>query len=163
MNYFLDTEFYERGPEHPIELISIGLVCEDGSIYYAENNGVDLDNLSPWLKENVVPSLKGPKKSCSTIMKDVLEFMPPAAKPKVWGYYADYDWVVFCQLFGAMIGLPRGYPMFCRDLMQLAEDLEVDKKHWPKQVGTEHHAGHDARWNSELYNFLMQEGEKRLA
>ena len=33
-----------------------------------------------------------------------------------YGYYSDYDWVVFCWLFGRMIDLPKGFPMFAFDL-----------------------------------------------
>lgn len=43
-------------------------------------------------------------------------------KPVFYGYYADYDWVVFCWLFGKMIDLPKGFPMYCRDLKQMLED-----------------------------------------
>ena len=39
-----------------------------------------------------------------------------------YAYYADYDWVVFCQLFGTMMQLPEGFPMYCIDLKQ-----ELDK------------------------------------
>ena len=35
-----------------------------------------------------------------------------------YAYYADYDWVAFCWLFGKMIDLPKGFPMYCRDLKQ---------------------------------------------
>lgn len=40
-----------------------------------------------------------------------------------YGYYSDYDWVVFCWLFGRMIDLPKGFPIYCIDLKQ-----ELDKK-----------------------------------
>lgn len=42
--------------------------------------------------------------------------------PEFYAYYADYDWVVFCQLFGTMMQLPKGLPMYCIDLKQ-----ELDK------------------------------------
>ena len=41
-------------------------------------------------------------------------------KPVFYAYYADYDWVVFCWLFGRMIDLPKGFPMYCNDLQQIA-------------------------------------------
>ena len=40
-------------------------------------------------------------------------------------YYADYDWVALCQLYGRMLDLPGRWPMFCRDLKQLS----CDKNH----------------------------------
>lgn len=70
-----------------------------------------------------------------------------------WGYYADYDWVVFCQLFGRMIDLPRGFPMYCRDIKQLCDDL--GNPPLPKQEKGEHNALEDARWNKMVYQKLI--------
>ena len=39
-----------------------------------------------------------------------------------YAYYADYDWVVFCWVFGKMIDLPEGFPMYCRDLKQMIDE-----------------------------------------
>lgn len=44
--------------------------------------------------------------------------------PKFYGYYSDYDWVVFCQLFGQMMDLPTGFPMYCRDLQFMKDQLQ---------------------------------------
>lgn len=104
-------------------------------------------------------------------------------KPVFYGYYADYDWVVFCWLFGKMIDLPTSFPMFCIDLKQMFDEkldnlkfstrlrlgilggfkgelplktkIDIVKKHrdYPKQEN-EHSAIDDARWNKELYNFI---------
>ena len=96
-------------------------------------------------------------------------------KPQFYAYYADYDWVVFCWLFGKMIDLPSGFPMYCIDLKQEVDnyisktwkDVEMStwghggitlnklKQHpnYPKQTN-EHNALADARWNKELYEFL---------
>lgn len=43
-------------------------------------------------------------------------------KPKFYAYYADYDWVAFCWLFGKMIDLPKGFPMYCIDLKQMLDE-----------------------------------------
>jgi hypothetical protein len=74
-------------------------------------------------------------------------------KPEFWAYYADYDWVVFCQLFGRMIDLPKGWPMYCRDIKQLADSLRNPAL--PVQEGNEHDALQDARWNYEAWKFLQ--------
>ena len=74
-------------------------------------------------------------------------------KPEFWAYYADYDWVVLCQLFGTMMGLPKHFPKFCCDLNQLSVD--VGSPEHPKQEIGEHNALADARWNRDLYGFLM--------
>lgn len=43
-------------------------------------------------------------------------------EPEFYGYFADYDWVCFCWLFGKMINLPEGFPMYCRDLKQIMDE-----------------------------------------
>ncbi|MFV8141996.1 3'-5' exoribonuclease domain-containing protein [Mycolicibacterium senegalense] len=52
-----DTEFLEDG--RTIELISIGIVCEDGREYYAVNADCDFERVRrrDWLWANVVPHL----------------------------------------------------------------------------------------------------------
>jgi hypothetical protein len=85
---------------------------------------------------------------------------PESQKPEFWGYYADYDWVVFCQLFGTMIDLPKRFPMYCRDIKQWCDSLGNPKL--PKQESTEHNALEDARWNAKAWGFLAQY-EKGLA
>ena len=36
----------------------------------------------------------------------------PSSKPVIYSYFASYDWVAFAQLFGRMIDLPEGMPMY---------------------------------------------------
>lgn len=110
------------------------------------------------------------------------------AQPEFYAYYADYDWVAFCWLFGKMMNLPKGFPMYCRDLKQLLDEyvrdqmamysdhvlqsnyeppisfdnyLKYIKGHpeYPKQYN-EHHALADAQWNLNLYQFLTRNGLK---
>jgi hypothetical protein len=86
----------------------------------------------------------------------VEEFCDPSrfGKPEFWGFYADYDWVVLCQLFGAMVDLPKGWPMYCRDLKQWADEL--GNPALPEQGKGEHHALADAKWNRQAWEFLAQ-------
>jgi hypothetical protein len=39
-----------------------------------------------------------------------------ANPPEFYGYYSDYDHVALSWLFGRMIDLPNGFPMYTRDL-----------------------------------------------
>lgn len=169
MNYYLDTEFYEQGHLRPIELISIALVAEDGREFYAENADVDLNSLSDWLKTNVVPHLSraNPDKNRTpTIIEphaklgqEVLKFLDKDVKPIFYGYFADYDWVVFCQLFGAMIHLPPTFPYFCRDLKQMMAERGMSKPKLDalqKAAGPEHHALSDARVMKGYHKAVMQ-------
>jgi hypothetical protein len=149
MRIWFDTEFYEDG--FTIELISIGVVSEDGRTYYAETPGAErLASKSEWLKQNVLPHLTHQQKYREYIAHDLIAFM--GEKPEIWAYYADYDWVALCQLFGTMLDLPKGWPMYCRDVKQLCDSLGNPKL--PKQNTTEHHALADAKWTREAWLFL---------
>jgi hypothetical protein len=204
MKYFIDTEFIEGfykpfmgKRRHFIDLISIGIVAEDGRKYYAISNEWNYKDASDWVKENVIHKLplrlrkreglsefnrrcklgldyKGEwfdGKSNAQIAGEIFQFVV-GQRPEFYGYYADYDWVLFCSLFGKMIDLPQGFPMYCRDLKQMAdawvekhiagtsltfkEGLEQLKAHpdYPKN-DKEHNALEDAKWNHQLYQFLQ--------
>ena len=253
MKYFIDTEFLEgtqkglfKETKPTIDLISIGIKCEDGREYYAVSNEFNtkeawdrfqyesmelspikcrqsrlsrtiakmtIENLVPkkvyWLRDNVCKNIFNNSiysnytdintfsefrslvhhlgKSNEQIAKDIIEFtrdvnVNNGSNPEFYGYYADYDWVVFCWLFGKMIDLPKEFPMYCIDLKQILDAKQISynvfrekyKRHelslnelphestrekieflpdYPKQTN-EHNALADARWNYELYKFL---------
>lgn len=161
MKIFFDTEFIEDGKT--IEMLSIGLVREDGATYYAEvYDSIHLwETADPWVKENVIAHLKSNNtsdyvpelKTKEEIANDIVDFV--GESPEFWAYFADYDWVVLCQLFGRMIDLPKGWPMFCMDLKQLAVSKGImDSSELPAQTGTEHHALEDAMWNKIAFEYL---------
>lgn len=262
MNYYLDTEFleYKKQPKvlglkvgkpiDTIELISIGIVAEDGREYYAICNEFDVEAAwdNEWLRENVLlpiifelcckdspgtfdfgnynnwighherPEIGGHKKlykifrallnkygkSRKQISEEIKEFVrdyklddigetidfksltrydssygdgtnntwieeyKDGTKKEFTGtsrsrgeihfyaYYADYDWVVFCWLFGRMIDLPKGFPMYCRDLKQLADETweRTGKNTRYKKNENAHNALVDAKWNKELHEFI---------
>lgn len=201
MKYFIDTEFIEGFHKpllgkrrHFIDLISIGIVCEDGREYYAVSNEYRYSDADEWVKKNVIltaykSSVSGDArnqfdatdfhhhfgKSNSQIASDITNFIYnteyPMAEtavqkafvrigqisPVFYGYYADYDWVLFCSLFGRMIDLPKGFPMYCRDLKQMMDekglDAEWKRGNCPDPEG-EHNALVDAKFNRELYNLI---------
>src|SRR4051812_2231864 len=55
MRYFLDTEFIENGIT--IDLLSIGVVAEDGRQLYLCNQDAKLNNADEWVIWNVYPHL----------------------------------------------------------------------------------------------------------
>jgi hypothetical protein len=185
---------------HFIDLISIGIFAEDGREYYAISNDFDLkaawNNL--WLREYVlrpiyvehwaeghtpnpfsrssfqdfIMDMECISKPNEQIAQEIKAFVNHGVgKPEFYGYYADYDWVVFCSLFGRMIDLPEGFPMYCRDLKQMldekAEHYSIDiprsmlldmiksRPDYPKN-SNEHNALADARWNYDLYQFILK-------
>lgn len=154
MRYFFDTEFIEDG--RTIDLISIGVVAQDGREFYAVSQEAQLHRANEWVRTNVLPRLPrygdGVWMPRSTIAAAVKAFVTTEPKPEIWAYYADYDWVALCQLFGTMMDLPKGWPLFCRDLKQLSVD--VGSPDHPAHA-VEHDALADARWNRAMYDFLM--------
>lgn len=237
MKYFIDTEFIEgftsgkfNKKRHFIDLISIGIVCEDGRKYYAISDEFNPNDADKWVKDNVISKLE-PKdswqklngiesriyKSNKQIAQYIVDFINPNIKdliytftrrdcwleqyykkefeyikthnttipdhyfksgvkgdeyeknreliynrPEFYAYYADYDWVVFCSLFGRMIDLPKGFPMYCKDLKQILDERQEkltninikEQISYPKQKD-EHNALKDAEWNFELYKHLQ--------
>ena len=258
MKYFYDTEFIEGtkktwwGKTTPptIDLISIGIVDEDGREYYSISKEFDLDyawdkwdgeyheqstfekshglslRKKYWIRENVLRPIfnelferatninsvgitmtkKRLKflisrygKSRKTIAKEVKNFCYSYKAVKdgggqitsgsfipnkqveieLYGYYSSCDHVVLSWLFGRMIDLPKGFPMYTIDLKQTLDELAEDEiksfcyatgnhtvltkeealniiksKHdYPKQ-SNEHNALDDAIFVKNLYHFL---------
>jgi hypothetical protein len=176
MKIWYDTEFIEDGKT--IDLISIGMVAEDGRQYYAQLIEADHDKASPWVKENVIEKLLPcpnshngasgkfwhdhscnhldcPWRSRHEVKRELLNFVG-RDKPEFWAYYADYDHVALCQLFGTMMSLPTGWPKYTRDVKQLCDSLGNPKL--PEQDQGEHHALADAIWTKQAYEFLLEVG-----
>lgn len=177
MKIFYDLEFLERGPELPIRPVSIGLVRDDGEELYLINRDMPLSLVanSPFLQLNVLPHL--PIKMnfgagaivewdgehddihlvhpIDVIADRVKEFILEGydveeyGKPQLWAYYGAYDHVVLCQLFGTMVDLPPGIPMFTNDLMQ--EWGRLGQPPILPSQANEHRAVDDARWNAEAF------------
>lgn len=159
MRYWFDTEFIEDGKT--IDLLSIGMVCEDGRELYLENSDADWSKASDWVHENVLPKLAGPREPGTWlprkhIAEDILNFIGDD-KPEFWAYYADYDWVVFCQLFGRMIDLPEGWPKFCMDLKQLIKS-KGDPKVMKMSDDAAHNALSDALWCKIIWHDMQSIG-----
>lgn len=150
MRYFFDTEFIEHSGV--IDLISIGIVREDGREFYAESSEVDWSKADPWIDENVVPHLKGNGSSRAEIAAQMVAFVGNDTSPQFVAYYGAYDWVALCSCFGRMIDLPSSWPKFIIDIKQIAVSLGDPKL--PADPENEHDALADARWNQEAYDFL---------
>ncbi len=165
MKVYYDTEFLEDG--RTIELISIGMVAEDGRELYFVNRDAPWRRIKKheWLMANVVPSLPRPHGDWRNHMPRSwpIDFHNPAVRPKpeiavavreflladpfdeleLWGWYSAYDHVVLAQLFGRMIDLPSGVPMWTNDLRQ--EVARLGDPPMPEQTSGLHNALEDAR------------------
>ena len=90
-----------------------------------------------------------------SLYQDLSDLDHPVPLPQFYAYYADYDWVVLCQLFGSMMDLPPRFPMYCIDLKQQADIMGVDlSKEVPQE--NEHISLDDARWVKKGYEYLRE-------
>ncbi len=78
VRYFYDCEFVEDG--RTIDLISIGVVCEDGREYYAVSAEFDPSRAGAWVRRHVLPHLPRPA-------DPAWRSMPPAAIPADDAYF----------------------------------------------------------------------------
>lgn len=171
MKYFYDCEFLEDGKT--IELISIGIAAEDGREFYAVSEEIgegyalyDRIRGHKWLMDNVVPNLPlarpvrntfgGRPSFClddasNTVMprrmirNGVRDFiLSDDGEVELWADFGAYDHVALAQLFGPMIKLPPGMPMFTHEFAQAwrAAGQPVLPVQDPAQV---HNALEDAR------------------
>lgn len=177
MLYFFDTEFIESAERKTIDLISIGIVAEDGRTYYAVSTDFNPSLASEWVKENVLsklpahpksitnPSEESPRrvdeskkwKSLAKIKDEILEFVIPDENGvEFWAAWAAYDWVAFCWIFGTMMDLPENYPYYCNDVIQWMHQLRLERSFLPPSPIDEHNALADAQWVKDVYYVLKQ-------
>lgn len=162
MRYFYDTEFIEDGST--IDLISIGIVAEDGREYYAESVDAPWDRIAKhdWLMANVVPQLgrESMRKRRNQIRDEVAEFLNPRHKndhTELWAWFGAYDHVCLAQLFGTMMDLPKHVPMWTNDLRQEVHRLGVRKM--PAQPAGLHNALADAKHLKERFEYVAELAE----
>jgi len=102
------------------------------------------------VRDNVLDKLPSPAdtawRSNERIRTDLLAFLvEPGEKIELWAWYAGYDHVALCQLWGPMTALPREIPRFSHELRQRWEDL--DRPVLPVAPPDQHDALADARHN----------------
>lgn len=164
MRYFYDTEFIEDGVT--IDLVSVGVVAEDGREFYAISTEFDASKAGPWVRRHVLPQL--PRSTDPAWMdrrrlrEELLRFLTSAGdgrngqpeRPELWAWVGAYDHVAVAQLWGDMTGLPQQLPRFTRELRQLWEF--AGRPALPQQPAGAHDALVDARFNAVKYQICMQ-------
>lgn len=155
MRYFYDTEFIEDG--RTIDLISIGIVCEDGRTYYAVSEDHNPSRAGQWVKDNVLAKLPPRSdeswRSRMEIADDVRRFIGKGAE--MWADYGAYDHVVLCQLWGTMMDLPGHVPMFTHEFRQAWEEAGCPEL--PPEPGDAHDALADAQHLAACFRLLVRE------
>ncbi len=213
--FYIDTEFIEGFHKplfgkrrHFIDLISIGIVCENGAEYSAISSEYNYKDASDWVKENVIERLyiatvdgfrrqfsfesnfhKHYGKPNKQIAQEISEFIYKQSnykatlpvKIEIVGYFSGFDYVLFSSIFGTMMDLPLGFPMYFIDLKQTLDEkvefifnritagiipiisnaherkldfIRINDHSYPKQ-NNEHLAIDDAKWNRTLDTYLQ--------
>lgn len=152
MKLFFDTEF--TGLHRYTTLISIGIVTENNKRFYAEFNDYDKCQVNDWLENNVIKKLylaktllrPGEQDVEATIqynqkdhlvevlgsqkdIKDALvEWLSDigASQYEMWSDCLAYDWVLFCQLFGGALSVPKNIYYIPFDICTLMKMKGVD-------------------------------------
>ena len=142
MKVFFDTEF--TGLVQGTTLVSFGAVTEKGDNFYATLCDYDRSLVDDWLKENVLSNLKpivddknfgmvieherGLRNERYTdITRDELKehleewLLSFNAPIEMWGDCCAYDWVLFCDLWGTAIDVPKIISYIPRDLCTLLQ------------------------------------------
>ncbi|MHB8340197.1 MAG: polyadenylate-specific 3'-exoribonuclease AS [Mycobacteriales bacterium] len=153
--FFYDTEFIEDG--RTIDLVSIGVVREDGAEFYAISTEFDPAPAVAWVRDNVLAQLPSPGsplwRSREVIRAGLLAFLTELpGEVELWAWFGGYDHVALVQLFGSMTALPERLPRFTRDLRQLWE--EVGCPALPPPPADAHDALADARHNLARWQVL---------
>lgn len=178
MNYFFDTEFIEHAGG--VELVSIGIVNEQGARFYRESIDFNPELADEWVRKNVFGKLNynpfdkehriegyanGVLASNKTIAEHILKFVGDDQEPVFYAYYGAYDWVVFARLFGRLIDKPEHFPMYVMDIKQMMHERGLTKE-WKQEVCPDpegsHNALEDAMWNRDLFNAIVDWENEQL-
>lgn len=163
--YFIDTEFVEDGETiMPISIAIVPLDRRRRNLYLEFDFDQEKAEAHDFVRENVLPHLRGQERySRPQAASAILSYLGIPGHPaesknyiEFWAYYADYDWVLFCQIFGTMVNLPKGLPHLCFDLEQVWR-LHARPRGGvkPPQPENAHDALADAMWNREFYCTMM--------
>lgn len=166
MNLYLDTEF--TGLHSKAELISIGIVSDDNSCFYAEFT--DYRNPTTWVINNVVPYLTN---SCYMLFDgDIIKFERDRKEIvhnlniwlsqwdhcKIIGDTLSIDWLLFLDLFNWQLPKNIYYlPIDITTLFYVADiDMDITRLDYVNIETTKHNALNDAVVIKLCYEKLMR-------
>lgn len=175
---FFDTEF--TGLHQNTTLISIGLVAEDGSEFYAEFTDHDKGQIDGWLQDNVIDNLlilrngsyawkialhknvETPLGFAGTkeyVADKLAEWLSKFERVEMWSDCLSYDWVLFNQLWGHAFNIPKNVYYIPFDICTLMKikgvDPDISREEYAGMTGAKHNALHDARVIKACYERLM--------
>lgn len=181
MLIYFDTEF--NGLYKDTDLISIGLVSEDGKEFYGEIADDKLKWTDDWIAENVLANtIYYGGKDVDSIVDEENYYV--GSKEEIQGALrhwlrqfddvqlvsdvCHYDMVLFIDLFGTAFDLPKNVNASCHDINQDIADyyyineneaFEINREDILKDNdifidGEKHNSLYDAKVIKEIYNII---------
>ena len=171
MKIFFDTEF--TGLSKETTLISIGVVNENSSTFYAELTDYDPSQVDGWIEENVIRNLrfrdrgdfvnqakphaweaKGDKKKIAHALGQwVRTTGGMGEKVEIWSDVLAFDWVLFCDLFGGAFSIPEKVFYIPFDLATLLKvagvNPDIGREEFAEMKAGEDQK-HNALWDAKV-------------
>ena len=174
MKIYLDTEFMENG--ETVKPLSIAMLAETGQSIYMVISDAPREEANEFVQTMVLPYIdippfdiiepiqnstyiasegvqtyvRCPKQDAGTILKNWVAKI--THQPEFWAWFATYDWLIICQLYGHMTDIPRPWPMYVNDLRTNPNSILTPFEE-PNLDIPPHHALHDVhalknRWEA---------------
>ncbi|MGR5237952.1 3'-5' exoribonuclease domain-containing protein [Vibrio alfacsensis] len=179
---FLDTEFTELSRD--AKLLSLALVDSSGRSFYAEIVQDEKHKRNTWLKKHVInnmlwlddasfapfpPFIDGQATQVygdrQATTQALNEWLTAYKQVEIWADCPAYDWVLFCDLFGGALSLPKNINYMVMDFAT-ALRLKGRDPHTPREKlvpdaskpnGVPHNALYDALLLKACYEHHIQQ------
>jgi hypothetical protein len=171
---YFDCEF--TGLHQNTQLISIGIVSDNGKKFYAELNNYLPDILDKWLHENVISKLKfnntsyylNKTESIYEVKTDMeglnhhLEvWLSQFDRVEMYSDCLSYDWVLFNNVFGTAFDIPKNIYYIPFDLCSYFKvygiDPDISREEFSENIDSKskHNALHDAEVIKQCFDKLL--------
>lgn len=175
---FFDAEF--TGLHQNTTLISIGFVSECGKTFYAEFKDFDKHQVNDWIEENVIKKLQvntekiGGKMEnldgenwsyygkTSDIVMALKFWLKQFESIEIWSDCLAYDWVLFNELFGGALKIPKNIYYIPFDISTLFKvngiDPDVSREGFSGLAGSQKH---NALWDAMVIKACYEKLSKK--
>ncbi|MEL6867854.1 MAG: 3'-5' exoribonuclease [Bacteroidota bacterium] len=177
----MDTEF--TGLHQQTTLISIGLVTDQQESFYAEFTDYDPEQVGDWIQANVIEQLQFQEKpnnyfekiadkhwrvkgNTAWIKTYLIDFLSAFEAVEIWADNLAYDWVLFCQLFGHGLNIPKQVHYIPFDLSTLFKvkgiDPDIKREDFvAEELSLEDVANkHNALWDATIIRLCFYKANK---
>jgi len=134
-----------------LDLISLGIVCEDGREFYAEREGFDWATASEGL---TAPRLRQDGEPLAEIKRQLRRFMNEDPRVELWALDGTLEAFTLLTML-VDPSRPSHWPRHYRDVMDLASAEGLTRLELPRQPIQPHDALEDAEWCRHVHDFIV--------